>query len=82
MQKTKQIIALKAPLFKTNNIKNLVETECLFGEKFIVKKELKEWSFGTLCIDDYEGWIKTKYLGDFSFNNYRVIKLIHDNCNK
>ena len=65
MQKIKQIITPRAPLFKTKNIDDLVETECLFGEKFIVKKELKEWSFGILCTDDYEGWVEKKYLGDF-----------------
>ena len=74
MEKFKQIGTLKAPLFKTNNIENLVETECLFGEKFLVKKELDEWSYGVLCTDGYEGWIHTKNLTDFSFNNYKVMK--------
>lgn len=74
MEKFKQIITPKAPLFKTNNIENLVETECLFGEKFLVRKELNEWSFGVLCTDGYEGWIETKHLTDFSPNNYKVIK--------
>ena len=74
MPKLKQIITPKAPLFKTKNIKDLVETECLFGEKFIVKKELKEWTFGTLSTDDYEGWLETKHLGDFRNNNYVVIR--------
>ena len=73
MPKFKQIISPKAPLFQTKNIEDLVETECLFGEKFIVKRELKEWAFGTLYTDNYEGWLETKHLGNFSINNYVVI---------
>ena len=74
MKNIKQIITLKAPLFRTTNKEDSVETECLLGEKFIVKKELKEWYFGILCTDNYEGWIEKKYLGNFKVNNYRVIK--------
>ena len=70
MPKFKLIVAPKAPLFQTKNITDSVETECLFGEKFIVKRELKEWAFGTLSTDNYEGWLETKHLGNFSINNY------------
>ena len=47
-------ISLKNDVYDTNEL----ETECLFGEIFIIEKETDNWVWGTLETDGYKGWVK------------------------
>ncbi len=72
IDKLKQINSFKAPLFNKIGSKNL-ETECLFGEEFLIFDQHKSWSFGKLLTDDYIGWIQNKYLTNSIETSHRVI---------
>ena len=75
MTNLRSIIYSKTPLFKSFNNKNIIETECLLGESFLVTKTQNEYSFGKLLTDNYTGWVETNALGDKSETTHRVITL-------
>ena len=75
MTNLRSIIYSKTPLFKSFNNKNIIETECLLGENFLVTKTQNEYSFGKLLTDNYTGWVETNALGNKSETTHRVITL-------
>jgi cell wall-associated NlpC family hydrolase len=60
----KSIIKSKAKIHSSPSNSSNLETEGLFGEIFEIKKIEGEWTFGKLLTDNYEGWIKTKKIGN------------------
>ena len=57
---------------KKNKIKNIIDSECLFGESFELIDNHESWSFGVSVEDKYQGWIKSNALGLFYFSNHIV----------
>lgn len=52
-----------------------LESECLFGEKILVKEQHDDWIYGTLKTDNYSGWIKSNHLGKYIAPTHRVIAI-------
>ena len=80
INQTLQIISSSAPIYKNNSYKNSIETEGLFGEQFLVLERKKQFIFGKLLTDNYEGWINIKLLGEYKNVTHRVLTpktLIH-----
>ncbi len=50
-----------------------LETEAVFGEEFLISKTTKNYSFGTLSSDNYQGWIKNEDLSSFTKTTHKVI---------
>ena len=70
--KEKQILNSSTPLFASPSICSGLETECLFGEIFIVEEVFGNWAFGRLETDGYHGWIDVNALGEILETNHRV----------
>ncbi len=68
-----QITNSSSPIFDKPNINGNLETEGLFGEIFIIEKSAPNWYYGFLETDGYYGWIQSKFLGDCSETNYKII---------
>lgn len=65
-------IPLKNDVYDTNEL----ETECLFGEIFVIEKETGSWVWGTLETDGYKGWVKKKYLDKPMTSNYKISSIV------
>ena len=71
LQITTPYIPLKNDVYDTSEL----ETECLFGEIFTIKEIFRNWVWGVLKTDGYQGWIKKKYLDEPVITNYRISSL-------
>ena len=67
------IISSKTPLLKNYKNKNIIETECLFGEIFSVIRTEDGYCFGELLTDNYVGWVETNSLGKKCKTTHKVI---------
>ncbi len=62
IKNTYQIKTSSTPMFIKPKKNSSLETECLFGEKVLVKEKFKNWVFCQLTTDNYKGWLKLKDL--------------------
>lgn len=58
-------------LLKKNNLIS-IETEGIFGEKFTIIQKDKNWCFGFLNEDKYQGWLKSNSIGNMENPNFIV----------
>ena len=72
MTNLRTIISSKSPLLKNYKNKNIIETECLLGESFLVIKTENGYSFGELLTDNYFGWLENKALSKKYETTHRV----------
>ena len=62
IKNTYQIKTPSSPMFIKPSKNSSLETECLFGEKVLVKEKFKNWVFCQLTTDGYRGWLKLRDL--------------------
>ena len=62
IKNTYQIKTSSTPMFIKPKKNSSLETECLFGEKVLVKEKFKNWVFCQLTTDNYKGWLRIKDL--------------------
>lgn len=58
----KKIHVPYASLKSIPNQASYLETQCLFGETLEILETKNTWSFCKCLLDDYNGWVKNKYL--------------------
>ena len=73
MSDLRTIISSKTPLLKNYENKNIIETECLLGEIFLVIKTENGYCFGELLTDNYVGWVETNSLAKKCKTTHKVI---------
>lgn len=72
----KKIFKIINPFCTLFNIKNhnkSIETECIFGEEFLLSEIVNGYGKGTLLRDNYTGWIKLNNLGFLKTHTHKVI---------
>ena len=67
------IIKPSAHMISSPSGGNILETECLFGEKIEILNENLEWIYCRLLTDNYLGWIKKNNLGKLDEPTHRVV---------
>ena len=70
MKNIYSIIKSSTDLKKSKN-SDVIDSECLFGEKFKLIRREGKWSYGISVIDNY-GWVETIALGIYNKTNYTI----------
>ena len=71
MKNIYSIIKSSTDLKKSKN-SDVIDSECLFGEKFKLIRREGKWSYGISVIDNYYGWVETIALGIYNKTNYTI----------
>jgi hypothetical protein len=65
----------------SNRSQSEMVTQILYGEKYEVLEEGKEWSLVELALDGYKGWISSNQLGEqFEEGPNRIVSEILEEC--
>lgn len=62
-------------LYAKPNQNSYLETDCIYGEKFVLTEINKSWAYGFTNADNYKGWVKKKYLSNLINLSHKVVTL-------
>ncbi len=73
----RQVIAPAAPLSFTPAADARLESELLFGERFMVYEDKAGWAWGQATLDGYVGYVPSAALGDWEGQATHVVAVPH-----